>query len=70
MATAKDKHRAYGIGIQKRLLDIDMSQKELAELVGIDPKRMSDLVRGSRALYQYRDRIEEILTLAEKAKAS
>ena len=66
MATAKEKNRAYGISIKKRLLDIDMSQKELATLVGIDPKRMSDIVRGTRALHKYREKIERVLTTREE----
>lgn|GEM_PF-629383 len=65
MTTTKQQDQAYGIMLQKRLIDMRMSQKDLAKKVGLDPKRISDIVRGTRALPKYRDKINEILGLDE-----
>ena len=65
MTTAKEKNRAYGIALKKRLIDVGMTQKELARRVGLDPKRMSDIARGERALHHHREKFEEVLALME-----
>ena len=57
MAKAKEKHRAYGKQVQIRLIEVDMSQKELAKLVGVDPRRIADIIHGSRPLYELRGNI-------------
>lgn len=61
MEKARVRNRAYGKEIQRHLLEIEMSQRELAELVGIDPKRMSDIIRGVFAGWKHREKIAEVL---------
>jgi len=68
--TATQKRRAYGIALHKRMLDLNINQKELAELVGIDPKRISVIVRGTSALYDQREKIERMLEKLEEDMVS
>ena len=69
MTTVNAEHRAYGEELQKRLVDVEMSRKELAERVGIDPRRISDIIKGIRPFYKIRDKIAEVLDLAEQEVA-
>jgi len=70
MNNQKSRYSDYGKKIKRRLLEKEMSQKELADLLGIDHRRMSDIVRGVFAGLKYRDRINQILDLAENEIAS
>jgi len=36
----------YGINIKKRIIEIGITQRELASMVGIDEKHLSKIVRG------------------------
>lgn len=65
MDETKARNRAYGKMVKIKLVEIDMNQKELAERLGIDPKRMSDIIRGTRPLLKYRETINQILGLVE-----
>lgn len=52
----------YGLNVKKRLLEINMTQKELAQKVGISEKNMSKILCGDRKGWKHRDKIDEILT--------
>jgi plasmid maintenance system antidote protein VapI len=65
MEKAPIRNRAYGKEVQKRLIELDMNQKELALRVGIDPKRMSDIIRGVYAGWKHRDKIAKVLGLPQ-----
>jgi transcriptional regulator with XRE-family HTH domain len=52
---------AYGKRIKKRLIDLNMTQVELARQLGISKQYMSRIISGDRSGNTYRERIEEIL---------
>jgi len=51
----------YGINIKKRIIEIGITQRELASMVGIDEKHLSKIVRGVKKGWKYRDKIDEVL---------
>ena len=51
----------YGLEVKKRLLEIGMSQKELAEKVGTSEVYLSYIVTGQKKGWKYRDKINEVL---------
>ena len=57
----------YGKKIKKRMIDLGMSSKELAEKLEIDPRYVSKILRGERSGLKYRKRIREILKMEEAA---
>lgn len=52
---------AYGKRIKKRLIDLNMTQVELARQLGIPKQYMRRIISGDRSGNTYRERIEEIL---------
>ena len=52
---------AYGKRIKKRLIDLNMTQVELARQLGISKQYMRRIISGDRGGNTYRERIEEIL---------
>ena len=52
---------AYGKRIKKRLIDLNMTQVELAQQLGISKQYMRRIISGDRSGKTYRERIEEIL---------
>lgn len=52
---------AYGKRIKKRLVDLNMTQVELAQQLGISKQYMRRIISGDRSGKTYRERIEEIL---------
>ena len=52
---------AYGKRIKKRLIDLNMTQVELARQLGISMQYMRRIISGDRSGNTYRERIEEIL---------
>lgn len=52
---------AYGKRIKKRLIDLNMTQVELARQLGISKQYMRRIISGDRSGNTYRERIEEIL---------
>lgn len=52
---------AYGKRIKKRLVDLNMTQVELARQLGISKQYMRRIISGERSGKTYRERIEEIL---------
>lgn len=57
----------FGKIVKKRLVDMNMTSKELAGILDIDPRYISKIVRGERSGLKYRKRIMEILGLEEAA---
>lgn len=62
----KDNIR-YGKKVKKRLIDLGMSSKELAEKLQVDPRYVSKIIRGERSGLKYRNRIREILKMEDAA---
>ena len=57
----------YGNIVKKKLIDIGMTQRELADLVGCSQSYMNYIIRGKKRGWKYRNRINEILNLKERA---
>lgn len=62
----KDNIR-YGKKVKKRLIDLGMSSKELAEKLQVDPRYVSKIIRGERSGLKYRNRIGKILKMEDAA---
>ena len=60
----------YGIKVKKRLLEIGMTQRELAKIVGISDKNMSKILCGDRKGWKHRDRINEVLESTKSRRIS
>lgn len=59
----KLKLTPFGLATKKRLLDKGMTQKELAEELGIHGCYLTDILYGIRPGWKYRERIEDILSM-------
>lgn len=66
MRQAQDP-KEFGKMVRKRLIEIDMTQNELAELLGICPPNLSRMLSGLRSGRKYRARIINILRLDSDA---
>lgn len=51
----------YGIKVKKRLIELDMSQKELSEKLGISSTNLSLILNGYRKGWKHREKIDYIL---------
>jgi len=63
MESARVRHRRYGKQIKMRLLEMDMTQKELAELIGLEQRRVSDILRGVFPGLKHRAKIADVLEM-------
>lgn len=59
----KFKLTPFGLATKKRLLDKGMTQKELAEALGIKGCYLTEMLYGIRPGWKYREQIEDILNL-------
>lgn len=57
----------YGNMVKKKLIDMGMRQKELAEMVGCSKIYMSYIITGKKSGWKYREKINKILDLKEGA---
>jgi len=55
-----------GIKIKKRLVELNMTQRELANRVGMNENYLTDVLKGRRSGKKYMDEIMEVLGLDEK----
>lgn len=51
----------FGVNVKKRLIEIDMTQKELASALGISNTNLNDILSGRKKGWKYRDKIDEVL---------
>lgn len=51
----------FGKEMKRRLLELEMSQEELASLVGTSPQYINHIIYGERSGEKYLDSIEQIL---------
>ncbi|MFT9496338.1 helix-turn-helix domain-containing protein [Anaerosolibacter sp.] len=62
-----DKTRAkraltkFGIKVKKRLVEMNMEQRELAKALGVSDSYLADVLRGDKKGLKYQDAINEIL---------
>lgn len=54
--------------IKKKLIDLDMSQKTLAAMIGIAPAYLNDVLSGRKSGKKYEDRIIQILSDEEQRR--
>ena len=66
--TKGKKLTAYGKAVKKRLIDLDMSQAELARAVGTSSANLSYRRYGDRGDEAWQPRIEAALKLREDEK--
>lgn len=55
-----------GIKIKKRLVELNMTQRELANRVGMNENYLTDVLKGRRSGKKYMDDIMKVLGLDEK----
>lgn len=65
----KRKLTEFGKSVKKRLIEIDMTQVELAEILGTTKQYLTKVLTGERAGTKYKDRIEKILSLNSREAA-
>ncbi|ABR46615.1 hypothetical protein Amet_1925 [Alkaliphilus metalliredigens QYMF] len=63
----KNKMTEFGLWIKQSLLELDMTQRELSESIGIDERFLSMILYGLRPGYDYRDKIRSVIE-GEQAK--
>lgn len=57
----------FGLKVRKRLLEMDMTQVELAALLGTDKQYVYKILTGYRSGKKYRDEIIRILDMDKTA---
>lgn len=70
MEVSKQKRRKlteFGIKVKKRLLDLNMDQKELASDLGVSESYLADVLRGNKKGLKYVASINHILDHREQA---
>lgn len=58
----------FGLKVRTELLKRNMSSKQLADMLGISPAYMSDILRGRRDAFEQKKRIAKILEIKEVSK--
>ncbi len=64
MKSSKRKLTPFGVTVKKRLIDIGMTQAELAERVGTTRIYMNLILHGERSGEKYRDKIVKVLDIS------
>ncbi|SKC68575.1 helix-turn-helix domain-containing protein [Maledivibacter halophilus] len=62
----KRKLTSFGIKVKKRLIELNMTQKELANDLGVSESYLADVLRGEKQGLKYLDEIGSILKLETK----
>lgn len=53
----------FGRKVNKRLVELNITQKQLAQMVGTSEAYLSMILHGERSGKKYRDKIEKLLRL-------
>ena len=56
----------FGIQVKKRLLDLGMTQKQLADEIGLNTNYLTDILNGRKPGIKYKDAIVARLNLEEE----
>ncbi|WP_427340863.1 helix-turn-helix domain-containing protein [Caloranaerobacter sp. DY30410] len=59
----------FGVKVKKRLIELDMTQKELAKDIGVHPAYLTDILRGNRSGRKYKKAIIKRLNLDEESES-
>lgn len=54
---------SYGRTVKKRLIDLEMTQAELAKMLGVGRPYLSRILSGDRSGKKYQEDIDRILSL-------
>lgn len=67
MPKTKSKRQMTALGkeIKRRLLELEISQEELAEMVGTSPQYINHIIFGERSGKKYMDQIRSILNIQD-----
>lgn len=63
MADAKTKE--FGKVVKKRLIELEMTQAELAEMLGMTRQDLCRMLKGRRPGYKYRKKMLKVLKIDE-----
>jgi transcriptional regulator with XRE-family HTH domain len=63
MTTNKNPRPAFAIKVKKRLIELNMTQRQLAQEVGMNENYLTDVLAGRRSGQKYRAAIKERLNL-------
>lgn len=55
----------FSVRVKKRLVELDMTQRQLAEEVGMSEKYLTEVLRGRRSGARYREAILETLGIEQ-----
>ena len=64
------EHKDFGKSVGKRLIELEMSQKELANLIGVNPKYVSLIIKGNVPGLKHRNKIRSVLGMQNNSKES
>ncbi|AVM69025.1 transcriptional regulator [Lachnospiraceae bacterium oral taxon 500] len=64
-----NKTTFYGKKVKQRLIELDMTQRELAQKVKMNENYITQILTGRKGGYKYRQRINEILWPAEELES-
>lgn len=53
----------FGIEVKKKLIELNMTQRQLAALVGVNENYLTDILNGRRSGKKYRSKITKILEI-------
>ncbi|QUI22580.1 helix-turn-helix transcriptional regulator [Vallitalea pronyensis] len=53
----------FGIIVKKRLIELDMTQRELARSIGVNENYLTDILKGRRSGKKYKEAILETLEI-------
>lgn len=63
MTADVEANKEFGRRVKRRLLDVGMTSRELAELLGIKPQYVSQICTGKRSGIKHKRKIMEILKM-------
>lgn len=58
----------FGIKVKKRLIELNMTQRQLASEIGVNENYLTDILNGRRTGNKYRDSIIQRLDLKAEEK--
>lgn len=58
----------FGVQVKKRLIELNMTQRQLAREIGVNENYLTDILQGRRSGTKYRDAINQRLNLKTEEK--
>lgn len=63
MDTNKTTMPVFGIIVKKRLIELDMTQRQLAKRIGVNENYLTDILKGRRSGKKYKESIMRTLEI-------